>query len=539
MRMKNFSRRSFIKTGAVAVVTTPVSSLFGASVQSITIFHTNDLHEDIRQLPYISGYVKACRKKNSDSVFVDAGDWFDRGSSLPMVTRGEAMYGAMARCGYDAWVMGNHDWAYGGARLRELMRLYPIPVLASNLDTAKPPLPTNMVRTMVREFGGIRIGFFGLTIDRYGTNPKRRPYIYVLDCRASTVRALAELKQKKVDVIVAVTHLGYERMKHESGSKGMTDKELSREFPEIDVIVGGHSHTLLKSDQVHNVYKQSGTIIVQAGASGRYVGRLVLRVDVASCKICGFESELIEVTDALPVDQETAAFVAAQYARHMPDAQRVVARLSKNIERHNVGCWYARFLKKQSGADAVLLPVRAFNKEPKALNKGALDVERLRGYFYDRWLIQMEVKGSDLLAYCRQSSVEDRFNPLYDRGRPFTEDAIYIDGFTARFDTTTAEVIFDIDPERTYKMITPWIHSWRDLSAQHGTELPLWEVAKSAIPINGLKFQSKSVLKRSTVQMLLGVKDVEGLQLKRIYPEPSEEWVDWKAHCEAERATKK
>ena len=511
---------------------------FGAPVRTITILHTNDLHESIRTLPRIAGYVADYRREHPNTVFLDAGDWFDRGSSLPLVTRGEAMYGAMATCGYDAWVMGNHDWAYGGSRLRELMRLYPVPVLASNLGTTKPPQAANMVQTLVLEFGGVRIGFFGLTTDRYGTNPKWRPYIYVLSSRESAAKAIAELKRKQVDVIVAVTHLGYVKLKHEIGSKPPSDQDLAREFPDIDVIVGGHSHTRVKAERVRNVHKETGVIIVQAGASGRYVGKLVLSVDVASKRIIDFESELVAVTNALPEHPETAAFVAAQYAKHMPDARKVVAHLSEDVERHNVGYWYAEFLRAQSGADAVLLPVRAFNKEPKSLRKGALDVERLRGHFYNRRLIQMEVKGSDLLAYCRRASLKHRFHPLHDRGRPYTEDAIYTAGFTARFDAAAAEVVFDIDADRTYKVVTPWLHSWRDLPARQGEELPSLAAAESATLWKELKFRSKSVLARSTMQLLLGAKDTDALQIVRVHLEPRADWAAWKARYEAERDRK-
>ena len=178
---------------------------------AITILHTNDIHQHLAPLPRIAGYVADYKTQHPNTVFVDAGDWFDRGSSLVAMTGGEAIYGAMARIGYDMWILGNDDWAYGGRRLFELMQQYPVPVLMTNLATTKPPLPWNMVRMIVKEFGGIRVGFFGITLDTYGKNPKRRPYLYVLDCREETAKVVAELKKAKVDVIVAVTHLGFKK----------------------------------------------------------------------------------------------------------------------------------------------------------------------------------------------------------------------------------------------------------------------------------------------------------------------------------------
>ncbi|MBT7166014.1 MAG: hypothetical protein HN904_24750, partial [Victivallales bacterium] len=121
---------------------------------TITILHTNDLHQALDRLPGIAGYVAQYKAKNPDTVFVDAGDWFDRGSSLPTVTRGEAIYGAMATMGYDMWILGNHDWAYSGARLRQLMEKYPVPVLGSNLGIGDHPLPKNVVPILVKELAG-------------------------------------------------------------------------------------------------------------------------------------------------------------------------------------------------------------------------------------------------------------------------------------------------------------------------------------------------------------------------------------------------
>lgn len=508
-------------------------SLFGAPPQTVTILHTNDLHQAIRQVPRIAGYAAVYRKEHPNTVFVDAGDWFDRGSSLPMVTRGEAMYGALGRSGYDVWIMGNHDWAYGGERLRELMRRYPVPVLGSNLGTAKPPQAANVVDTLVREFDGLRIGFFGLTTDTYGIKQKGRPYIHVLDCRESAAKAIAELKAKKVDLIVAVTHLGFEKMKHESESKSPSDLDLVREFPDIDVIVGGHSHTRVEPERVRKVYEETGTIVVQAGASGQYVGELVLRIDPETRRIVGFESSLVPVTDAMSELPDVAAFVAAQYARYMPGAPTVVAHLAEDVERHNVGLWYAGFLRERTGADAVLLPVRAFNKEPKALPKGTLDEERFRAHFRNWRLIRMDVRGNDLLAYCQRADLVHRFHPLHDRGRPYSEDAIFTSGFTVRFDADSATVVFDIDENRVYSLVTPWCHSWRDLPAAQDDELPSLAAAAAAMPLGGLKTQGTSVLDHSTVDLLLDAAREHPLEILRVCREPRPDWDPWQKYYEA------
>jgi hypothetical protein len=510
-------------------------SVLGAA-PSLTILHTNDLHQALAGLPRIAGYVAAEKAKNPNAVFIDAGDWFDRGSSLPLVTRGEAIYGAMATMGYDMWIPGNHDWSYSGARLRQLMEKYPVPVLGSNLGCTAHPLPANVVPILIKELAGLRVGFFGITIDTYGKNPKSRPYIHVLDAREYTAKAIDRLKAQKVDLIVAVTHLGFERMKHEKNRECPTDLELAREFPDIDVIVGGHSHTAVTEKRVREIYAETGCIVVQAGASGRYVGKLDIQLDATTHKVTAFNAGLVPVNAEMPEHPETAAFLAAQYAEHMPNAKQVVGTLTENLERHNAGYWYADLLRKQIRADLVLLPVRAFYKEPAAFRKGPMNVERLRGYFFDKYLVEMHVAGRDLIAYLQQPSRIHRLNPLHDRGRPYSEDAIYTSGFSARFEADGNRAVLDLDPDRDYTLVTPWFHSWRHLldGDEHG--LPPRAVAVKADPLPGLQRTDSRVLPATSMDLMLREATTNGLTFTRRYPAPSPDWQPWKAYYEAERA---
>lgn len=502
---------------------------------TITILHTNDLHQGLDNLPRIAGYVAQYRLEHPDTVFVDAGDWFDRGSSLPLVTRGEAIYGTMATMGYDGWVPGNHDWAYGGARLRELMLKYPVPVLGGNLAASDHPLPANVVPVLVKELAGLRVGFFGITIDSYGQDPKTRPYIHVLNARESTAKALRELAERKVDLIVAVTHLGFEGMAHEGQRKCPTDLDLAREFPAIDVIVGGHSHTALAEERIRQVHAETGAIVVQAGASGRFLGKLVLDLDPAAKRIAGFDVALLRVDESFPEHPETAAFLADQYARHMPNAKLVVGTIEEKLERHNAGYWYAEFLRAATGADLVLLPVDTFYKEPAAFPKGPVTVERLRSYFFDRHLVQVRVSGSDLLAYLRQPAMLARLNPLSDRGRPFTENAFYTAGFAARFDPGTKTVALDLDPAKDYTLVTPWLHSWRHLLDGEENGLPPRALAEQANPLPGMPHRERQLLPATSMALMLAAGTEKGLVFQRRFPEPRPDWEPWKTHAAAAR----
>jgi len=507
----------------------------------ISILHTNDLHQNLGPLPRIAGYVAGYKRDHPNTVFVDAGDWFDRGSSLVRLTRGETLYGAMESMGYDMWIVGNHDWAYGGERLVDLMKRYPVPVLATNLATTRTSLPKNIVRTVVKEFDGVRVGFFGITLDTYGKNPRSRPNLYVLDCRVETARAVAELKKRGVDIIVAVTHLGFEKMSHEVGrSFHPSDQDLVAANPDIDVVIGGHSHTLLKEKTVREVYKRSGAIITQAGASGRYVGRLTLHIDKAESGkpiIRSFDVEAVTVTDALSKHPNVAAFLEREYAQHMPNARSVVGRFTEPIEFHNLAYWYADFIRRQADADICLMPRKTLYDEPRSFAAGEVDVERMLGYLYDRYLVKSTVKGSDLLKYCDTDARRDRFNPFHHQGRPFSGDAMFFSGFDVTFRPATKSVEFGIDPKKSYTLAVPWPFTRRDIG-RFRYQLPPSEVAAKVDFVPGLRLQDALLLPRTTRELLVrdGIKD--GLNFYARFPQALPGWAPWTKHFETQLKTK-
>ncbi len=489
----------------------------------ITILHTNDLHQHLEPLPRIAGYVAEYKRDHPNTVFVDAGDYFDRGSSLVPMTLGEAMYGAMSRMGYDMCIMGNHDWAYGGQRMFELIEKHPMPMLGTNLATTKPSMPANWFRTIVKEFNGIRVGFLGITLDTYGKNPRRRPNIYVLDVRKETAKAVGELKRAKVDLIVAVTHLGFKKMKHEiqTGVRCPSDVDLVKANPDIDVVVGGHSHSLLPEKVTRQLYKETGAIIVQGGASGRWVGRLTLVVDDETRRIERFDLEHVPTNEKLPEHPGVAAFLKQQYRQHMPNAKTVIGRFEQSIEFHNLAYWHADFVREQTGADIVMLPRRTLYDEPKSFAKGDVTVERLFGYIYDRYLIESIVSGAELLRYCNEDAMRHRFHPFHDRGRPFSGDAMFYSGMNVTFNSANGSVEFDLEPDRQYTLVTPWPFG------RGSHRLAPRRDAEGAKPIPGLNTREAVVMPRTTRELLVAAGLGNRLKFYRKYPEPRPDWAPW------------
>ena len=501
--------------------------LCSASEIPITIFHSNDIHQNLTPLARMAGYVAEYRKHHPEAVFIDAGDYFDRGSSLVSLTRGEAIIGAMARMGYDMAVLGNHDWAYGDQRLRELLDMYPgFTLLGSNLGTAKGSLPQNVPKVLIKEFSGIRVGFLGITLDSYGKGSQTRPWLYILDCIESTREAIAALKAGKVDLIVAVTHLGFQKMHHETKSAHPSDVDLVKEFPDIKVVVGGHSHTSVDESVTRQVYKETGSIIVQCAASGAELGCLKLYINSQTRAISSFEAKHIPVDDSLPEQPAVAAFIKQQYREYMPKAKIIVGEFREDVEFHNLAYWYSDFLRDQAGADIVLLPRRSIYDEPTIFFKSRITVERLFSYFYDHYLIKGVVKGSDLLAFCSAAERRDRFNPFHHRGRPFSGDAIFYSGLTATFNKADSCVNFGIVPDKEYSLVVPWPFSDQDISS-YRHKLPARADVKMKNVVPGLAFRQTTLLPETTREILVREGEAKCLVFNRKYVEPLPDWDPW------------
>lgn len=524
------SRNVVVGVVAATLLQLAMGALWAGEV-AITILHTNDIHQELQWLPRIAAYVADYRKQHPETVLIDAGDFFDRGSSLVPLTRGEAIYGAMSLMGYDLRIVGNHDWSYGDARLRELIATYPGTVLGTNLATTRPPLPANLVRTAVKELQGIRFGFLGITLDSYGKSPKFRPELYVLDAQEETARAVTELKPK-ADVIVAVTHLGLRKMTHELQRTCPVDIELVRANPDIRVVVGGHSHTLIAATETRRLFDETGSIFVQAGDSGKWLGRLTLWIDQETRHVRRFETEQIDTTKLDRVSPELARYLQKQYDHYMPNAKVVLGEFAVRMEFHNLAYWYADFLREQARADIALVPRKSLYDEPKSFESGPLTVERLYGYVHERYLVRAQVQGCDLLEFCRSEPIRDRFHPFHHQGRPFSGDALYYSGMTARYRPEDRTVDFSIDPEQTYTVVMPWPFD-ETTARKYGDQMPSREVVQLGPFVRGLILKDPTVLPLLSRQLLVSAGTTGGLKFDRRYPQPDPQWELWMSHFEA------
>jgi 5'-nucleotidase len=274
-----------MKYGRVTI--TLISILFSLTLysQDLVILHTNDTHSNIE--PVASGknkglggvqrranYIQSVRDSEQNILLLDAGD-YNQGTPYFTLFKGEAevmLYNAM---GYDAVCLGNHEFDNGEKQLAERLAKAKYPTVCSNYDFSGSPLKDIIKPYVIIEKGGKRIGILGLLLNLNGyVSESARSGVKYLDVLKSANKTARFLKNKKdCDIVIALTHLGYE---HEEGSLSPSDTDLASNSTNIDIIVGGHTHTFLKSPVVVKNRAGEGVLVTQMGTAGVYVGRIDL-----------------------------------------------------------------------------------------------------------------------------------------------------------------------------------------------------------------------------------------------------------------------
>ena len=237
----------------------------------LILFHVNDVHGQIDNFAKIAWYIRQEKKKNHgvDVLLLNAGDNF---SGNPVVDqydpKGEPLLLLMNRMGFDVMALGNHEFDYGQEVLKQFIQRANFPIICANVlfKEQHPPFPQPEPFRVLKTRSGIKIAVLGLLqVNKHtgipDTHPSRLQGVTFADPIA-TAKKYRYLK-KENDILIALTHLGLE-----------TDELLAQEMRELDLIIGGHSHS-----QIRDPIKISDNRITQAGANARYLGRIELLLE--------------------------------------------------------------------------------------------------------------------------------------------------------------------------------------------------------------------------------------------------------------------
>jgi len=270
----------------------------------IVLLHTNDTHGRVagNDTDVIGiDRVAAIHAGLPNSVLLDAGDAL-HGLPIATLLRGEDIVALMSAAGYDAMAVGNHEFNYGWARLRELNGMAGFPMLASNIRLRKDGAAL-LEDTAMIEVGGVKVGLFGLTTEgaAHSTMPA---YVEGLAFEAAVTIAnakAAELRGQGALVVVALCHMGCVPCEGGTLTPG-----LAQAVPEIDVIIDGHSHTALPEGMTEN-----GVLIAQAGEHGKNLGKVTVALEDGK------------------VVSKTASLIGYEQAKETAPDEAVAARLAE------------------------------------------------------------------------------------------------------------------------------------------------------------------------------------------------------------------
>ncbi|HML21669.1 MAG TPA: bifunctional UDP-sugar hydrolase/5'-nucleotidase [Aggregatilinea sp.] len=432
----------------------------------ITILYTGDIHANIERFLRLATLAYSQRYEltavGRHVILVDTGDAEDRACLESDLTKGAAIYRLMRTAGYQAAVVGNGLLlAYGPQVLRGVSSASNIPLLCANVltrDLHPTPLPGTSP-TRIITCGTIRVGLIGLTTEIKDT------YEQFYNLRVPNTIEMARqqlhaLRAQGCQVIGALSHLGYER-----------DVELAETVPELNFIIGGHSHARMAAPRV--IY---GVPICHAGDRARYLGRLDLTLDDHD-KLVEWRGQILSVHEDLPPHpavstawesiQEDVARKLEQEVTHLTAPATLATDSACSL-----GQMAADALRERMHAQAAILVTGHFSGDlpeeavtlgdmaracPSTANAGAAEVtgaQLLRALEYgadpDVWNRTPRAMNNNPVGILQVSGLRYRLNPsapfgqrvsdVEIEGEPVQPDALYV----------VAATDFELMPRRGY-----------------------------------------------------------------------------------------
>lgn len=305
--MKNkLSRKGFIKgfsAGLLGTVFIP-KVLASPRVVTLKILHTNDVHSHIDPFPAnhpkyagLGGaearaqLIAKERLEDPDLLLLDAGDMF-QGTPYYNYFGGELELRLMSAMGYDAGTLGNHEFDNGVELLADKLAFARFPLLNANYDMRGTALNGKILPYKIIKRKGIRIGLFGLGIKLDGlVDKKLSKGVAYMDALEAAKRTSLELRHfKKCDLVVCLSHLGYQYSTNQ-----VSDLIIAKNTSDVDIIIGGHTHTFLSDTVFERNSIGKNVLIAQAGWAGVQLGKIIVHFQTQSKENNGFSSTVIDI----------------------------------------------------------------------------------------------------------------------------------------------------------------------------------------------------------------------------------------------------
>jgi 5'-nucleotidase len=219
--------------------------------------------------------IQKIRSEEENVLLLDCGDIF-QGTPYFNMFGGELEMKLMSEMGYDAATMGNHDFDIGLEGFKTAKRHAKFPFLCANYDFSETTLKGETKPYEIFQKGTLKIGVFGVGIELNGlvteNNYGKTKYLDPVSTANSMAR---ELRKKGCDLVICLSHLGYDY----TDSSRISDRKLAQQTSNIDLILGGHTHTFLENPTIEKNKKGKNVLINQVGYAGLYLGRIDIDVE--------------------------------------------------------------------------------------------------------------------------------------------------------------------------------------------------------------------------------------------------------------------
>lgn len=378
---------------------------------TVVILHTNDFHGNL--LPVIdankNSVAGAAREATiingvrstfgQDHVLlVDAGDAI-QGATIANLFQGKSVTDAYNAMGYNVATLGNHEWDYGQQVLKDRIADAKFDYVNANVTGVNLGWKANIIKNV----DGINIGLFGVVTTDLPiiVAPSSLTGVGVADPVTSAKSQIVDLKSQGAQYIVALSHCGYE-----NGGAPL-DPAIAAGAPGINLIIGGHSHTVLKTAAM-----VGKTMITQTGTAGAYVGKEVIDFTTYQGKVTGqsVAYELVPTVTTISEDPAVKAIVDG-YNNQLKDQLSVVVgkalvaldgeRANVRTKETNLGNYVADWMRVSTGADIAFENGGSIRVSVPA---GDVTVGSIFGILpFDNYLVVLEVKGSTLKAALENS----------------------------------------------------------------------------------------------------------------------------------------
>ncbi|AMA48575.1 MULTISPECIES: bifunctional metallophosphatase/5'-nucleotidase [Flavobacterium] len=291
MKRRDFLKNTVASSTLLGLGGLSLSSFNTAgSLRKLTILHTNDTHSQIDPFPEghpknpnlggvarRAALISQIRKEEDHVLLLDAGDIF-QGTPYFNYYGGEIEFKVMSMMKYDLATIGNHDFDNGITGLYGQLPNASFEFVCANYDFKNTILDTHIKPYKIFEKAGIKIGIFGLGVELYGlVDPryyKETKYLDPVEIANDITKKLKEVE--KCNLVICLSHLGFE---YKNEPERISDINLAKKTKNIDLIIGGHTHTFLDKPVIERNLDDKEVLINQVGAYGINLGRIDFYID--------------------------------------------------------------------------------------------------------------------------------------------------------------------------------------------------------------------------------------------------------------------